>query len=248
MRKGMLAVVACSVVLWTAVLWTATARALDEDTCQSKRVIAAGRYQNCVQRWRSKFNVSSQAKLERCREKYEAVWPTLQALTGTSCDVARFVDNGTTVTDNLTGLIWEKKTDDGSVNDWDNLYSWTLEPTFGGDADLTDEDGTAFTTFLSTLNSGGGFGGANGWRLPTFAELLSILLPPPCPGGTVPCIDNAFGAYTHPSLYWTATTYPNAGGDGPQTNANSVDFAGWPTPFSVSKRADHYTRAVRGGL
>ena len=30
---------------------------------------------------------------------------------------------------------------------------------------------TAFTVFLSSLNADGGFGGANGWRLPTYAEL-----------------------------------------------------------------------------
>lgn len=28
------------------------------------------------------------------------------------------------VRDNVTGLIWEKKTDDGSVHDKDNTYTW----------------------------------------------------------------------------------------------------------------------------
>ena len=36
-----------------------------------------------------------------------------------------FTDNGDgTITDNTTGLMWEKKSDDGTINDWDNTYTW----------------------------------------------------------------------------------------------------------------------------
>jgi hypothetical protein len=36
----------------------------------------------------------------------------------------RYQDNGDgTVTDKNTGLVWEKKSDDGGIHDMDNLYS-----------------------------------------------------------------------------------------------------------------------------
>lgn len=36
-----------------------------------------------------------------------------------------YSDNGNgTITDNNTCLTWEKKNDDGSVNDKDNAYTW----------------------------------------------------------------------------------------------------------------------------
>jgi hypothetical protein len=155
------------------------------------------------------------------------------------CDAPRWVDNGDgTVTDNLTGLVWEKKTDDGSEHDWDNTYTWTTL-----DGDETDGDGTAFTTFLSSLNTGG-FGGANGWRLPTMAELQTILLPEPAGACTSdPCIDPVFGPYTHSGAYWTATTF-----------APDLPTA-WYTTFDSDastlvgmKSMVAHVRAVRGGI
>jgi hypothetical protein len=230
LKDGIWVVVACSVALWTA-----TAHA-QESECLSKRAAAAGKYQKCVQKWQSRcygYNSScgDGAKLSKCREKFAAVWPKLQALTGTSCDMARFVDNENgTVTDNLTGLVWEKKTDDSSEHDKDNVYTWGAA-----------ENGTAFTVFLSSLNAGGGFAGANGWRLPTFAELQTILLPEPYPCVTSPCIDTAFGA-TQSNFYWSATTL-----SGVPSNAWYVTFYDGGV-FSDSKTDLNYVRAVRGGL
>jgi hypothetical protein len=51
------------------------------------------------------------------------------------------VNGDGTATDYDTGLQWEQKTDDGSVHDKDNTYSWS--PTLG------PPDGTAFTAFLT---------------------------------------------------------------------------------------------------
>ena len=44
---------------------------------------------------------------------------------GAAGSMHRFVDNGDgTVTDNQTGLMWEKKDSSGGVHDWDNTYTW----------------------------------------------------------------------------------------------------------------------------
>jgi Protein of unknown function (DUF1566) len=138
--------------------------------------------------------------------RYDATYGKLQskalASPGTeTCDAARYVDNGDgTVTDNLTALQWEKKTDDTSVHDKENVYSWS---TTGAAA-----DGTAFTEFLATIN-GAGFAGQHDWRLPTVAELLSITQPayPKCT--SAPCIVATFGPTVSDS-YWASTPYqPN---------------------------------------
>jgi Protein of unknown function (DUF1566) len=115
----------------------------------------------------------------------------------------RFLDNGDgTVTDLQSGLQWEKKTDDFGLHDKDNTYTWS--------ASGVVQNGTVFTTFLSTLNTCrsaddatlvDGFAGHCDWRLPTVAELRS-LLDAPCAGN--PCVDALVGP-TAGAFYWTST-------------------------------------------
>ena len=70
-----------------------------------------------------------------------------------------YVDNGNgTVTDLNTGLVWEKLSDDGTVHDKDNLYTWA----------------NAFTAHVAALNFTS-FAGYNDWRLPNVRELQSIV-------------------------------------------------------------------------
>ena len=129
----------------------------------------------------------------------------------------RFVDNGDgTICDHQTGLMWEKKNANDNVIDFsnphdvDNSYTWTD----GGDGDVNNPDGTAFTDFLARLNgvvSGSGsseqLGGYSDWRLPTIAELETIRSDPSC--DTIPCvIDPVFEATLH-GRYWSATSQYN---------------------------------------
>jgi hypothetical protein len=136
---------------------------------------------------------------------------------------ARFVDNGDgTVTDNKTGLMWQKETNTctGEVTCVSNTYLWSSDQVTG-----TPPDGPLFKTFLATLNggvyhnpadmldesSGPGTCFANhcDWRIPTVVELSSIVQVTTCSGTPNPCIDPVFGptAAGNPNQgYWSSTT------------------------------------------
>jgi hypothetical protein len=203
--------------------------------CQVDRYAAASRYAQCdLKAFGRVYGPTSidtvEKMLAKCRAKYTATWLKLHAkYPATSpCDGPRFVVNGDgTATDALTGLQWEVKTDDATIHDKDDTYDWN----------------DAYAVFLAGLN-GGSFAGRQDWRLPTRAELQTIL-----DGGvtcmTSPCIDETvFGPVPVPPLplYWSSTT-----------NATSDDFV-WVVNFTngltgLSPATLSFSvRAVRGGL
>ncbi len=187
---------------------------------------------------------------------FRALDPSLPADSVIAANVAalcppRFVDNGDgTVTDNQMHLMWEKK---------DNTCpsAHCVTDTFTLSSSAGPPNGTAFTTFLNTLNGGatgvgscastdgvthsGGFAGHCDWRLPTIEELVGIadLSASGCGSGS-PCIDPAFGP-TVALGYWSSTTYPGF------PFAWLVNFRHGNTDY-IGEALTLYVRAVRGGV
>ncbi|MCI5117625.1 MAG: DUF1566 domain-containing protein, partial [Candidatus Electrothrix sp. LOE1_4_5] len=94
------------------------------------------------------------------------------------------------VKDNVTGLIWEVKTDDGGLHDKDDKYTWyNTDPATNGGADGIDgatndtcfgySSGIAATycntqAYVNRVNASGWCGASN-WRMPTRKELEGII-------------------------------------------------------------------------
>ncbi len=195
----------------------------------------------CVPNSSCKASFDEFAAFAKCRLTYFKNWTSFQgkkSLTGSTCVGTRFVDNGDgTVTNGLTTLVWEKKTNDATVHDEGNVYTWSTG--------TNTDDGTAFTSFLATVNGGGGFAGANGWRLPTLAELQTIVedfacTKSSCNCGSPPCLDGTFSP-TPSNFYWSATSYVLA------NLAWYVSFDQGAVYYAI-ETVGLYVRAVRGGL
>lgn len=162
-----------------------------------------------------------------------------------------FVDFGNgVIKDRRTGLSWEKKSDDGSIHDQDNTYTWSKD----GFALM---DGTMVSTFLAALNTPPCFGasaenpaGFCDWRIPNLAELESIrnLEPvflstfPEFASGCTPGCSVTTCSCTASSYYWTTSTRRFYSG-----KAWYVDFGGGAED-SYDKTVGQAVRAVRGGF
>jgi cysteine-rich repeat protein len=172
--------------------------------------------------------------------------------------LSRFVDNGDgTVTDNQTGLQWEKKTTAvgsgenlADPHDVDNRYTWCLDANvdFVCDNGTGPADGPLFTQFLAALNTQPCFAGHCDWRVPTVgqegdpAELETIvdLSRPGCGAGT-PCIAQIFGPTLVNASYWSATTSV-----GSPLDAWRINFTDGAASIA-NKHNVFLVRAIRGG-
>lgn len=149
-----------------------------------------------------------------------------------------YTDNGDgTITDNNTGLMWEKKTNldltanFANLHDADNYYDWS-----GNGVQETIWD------WLEDINTEGGtgFAGYNDWRIPTVKELQSIVDYSIANSSPIPTMNPIFGP-TQTEHYWSSTSRADF-----PSHAWYVDFNnGAVNP--EGKNNDHFARAVRGG-
>ena len=147
--------------------------------------------------------------------------------------------------DNVTGLIWEVKTDDGGLRDMGWTYSWyNPDPaTNGGFEGYADDGNICFNParcdtdkFVMDVNAQGLCGAAD-WRLPDRFELESIT----SIDRWVPAIDSTFFPNTGSSDFWSSSPYADYSG-----NAWRVNFYnGWAN-YSAKFSAEHL-RLVRVG-
>jgi hypothetical protein len=158
-----------------------------------------------------------------------ATFTRTPTITLTPTPVPRFVDNGDgTITDNQTGLMWEKKDQAGGIhNQYNKYYTWCRDANgdFVCDNAGNPPDGLAFTGFLATLNTPPCFAGHCDWRLPTSggintdptgqaAELESIVDTgvAGCGSGSSPCVPAPFNANCTPGCSATACSCTPAAG------------------------------------
>jgi hypothetical protein len=140
------------------------------------------------------------------------------------------------VRDNVTGLIWEVKTDDDSIHNKYNTYTW-YDPnneTNGGNPG-TSGDGTDTEDFLAALNASN-FGGYEDWRLPNITELLFLI---------------NYGSSNRIEEFYFPNNRENTSYFSSSTNASNPDivktvYFNFGVPAFTNKSQRCYIRAVRG--
>lgn len=180
-------------------------------SCQVSRARVVQKFEACVTKWRvacfdDKASCNNE-NLSKCGGTLASKWAKLAKLDFGPCAGERWVDNGDgSVTDKLTDLVWEQKTDDGSVHDIDNRYTESTGTPYSG-------NGTVYSDSLRQLNAGAGFAGSNAWRLPSLAELTSLLeRPHPCTDA--PCFPPALAVHSDSVAYMTTTLTDSLGKNG----------------------------------
>lgn len=120
------------------------------------------------------------------------------------------------VVDNTTGLVWEHKSSDpASLRFHGHTYSW-FDPDStrnGGapgvvDGGVCSGSGCDTEGFVEAVNTEG-YCGANVWRLPTRAELMTLIHN----GRLAPSIDTGLFPQTPTAGFWTASPVARSAGD-----------------------------------
>ncbi|MFP8777863.1 DUF1566 domain-containing protein [Hydrogenophaga sp. RWCD_12] len=135
------------------------------------------------------------------------------------------------VRDNVTGLVWEGKTDDGGLRDKDNLY------TNQGNGLPGDTSG-----YLAAVNAAN-LCGHHDWRLPTVNELRGILKHDINDSSISVIVDSTWFPNTQAERYWTGDADSND-----SRYAWSVNFGASGSTAATQFRSsgNFYLRLVRG--
>jgi hypothetical protein len=151
------------------------------------------------------------------------------------------LNNWACTRDNVTGLIWEIKTESG-LRSKNNTYTWYNpdETVNGGNRGLKNGgrcrgSGCDTQAYIRAVNKLG-LCGADDWRLPTKRELLSIVHN----GIFNPAIDIHFFPNTSLSNYWTSSPYPEL-----EKSAWQVHFRYGEASINDKIQGNH-VRLVRG--
>ncbi len=146
------------------------------------------------------------------------------------------------VKDNITGLTWEVKTIDGSLQDKDNYYSWynSDNNVNGGNAGFQNNGSCTGSdcdtqSYVQAVNTQG-LCGAKDWRMPTAKELENIA----SLNRIGPAIDTAYFPNTN-TRYWSGSAFANG-----WHSAWRVNFDGGYSESS-GKRNPGFIRLVRDG-
>jgi hypothetical protein len=171
------------------------------------------------------------ADLIKCARKHEETLVKIDAKAAKAGVACRFrVSSSQTVIDLDTGLMWERKTNDGIL--CAAQVPSCVERTF------TWPD--AMSTFVVELNAGSGFAGYTDWRVPTFEELFDVF---DCSDGSQACLDLAFGPVLR-ELYFASTLATPTSVEAVFFSSDPNDGGATATSFS----SEYYVRAVRGAL
>lgn len=146
--------------------------------------------------------------------------------------------------DNVTGLWWEVKTDDGGLRDKNNTYSWynSDEKTNGGFAGYQNAGDCSGGIFCDTEGyvqavNAAKLCGKSDWRLPKKSELHSIV----DYSRYNPAIDRDYFPGTITGAFWSSTPYANSSSD-----ALVVNFKYGYDDHNYEGRSDA-VRLVRAG-
>lgn len=159
------------------------------------------------------------------------------------------------IRDNVTGLIWEVKTDDDGLHDRDHTYSWFSTDGSNGGLEGTQNDAASCNitncnteSFVTTVNAEG-LCGFFDWRLPTHNELMSIMNYSAASDEVL--VDTSVFPLTSadnstPTWYWTAI--PNSDGTSGDAARSSwaIDFSSGNDNFLL-KSTENFVRLVRAG-
>ena len=163
----------------------------------------------------------------------------------TKLDISGNVTTSTTigdwscVLDHTTGLIWEVKTNDGTLRDPSKFFTW-YNPNHGQDYDkdgnaidfngtASDQDTQDFIVYVnsdSSINNGSGLCGHTNWRLPTVHEIKGLadydaVAANGLGGYSSPSIDTDYFPHALASQYnWYWTSHLNVD---PDVNSNGDD-------------------------